>query len=77
MNHEIHETHEQIGPLNQTILSQAKILFKEDCFAIQGAITNDEHRAQLFNYLKATSLRVGLLANFDHFPKATIERIIL
>jgi GxxExxY protein len=36
-----------------------------------------EHRAQLINYLKATSFKLGLLVNFGHFPKAEIERIIL
>jgi len=36
-----------------------------------------EHRAQLFNYLKASNLRLGLLVNFGHHPKAEIERIIL
>jgi len=36
----------------------------------------DDHRAQLQNYLKATGMRVGLLANFSHFPKLEYERIV-
>ncbi|MBI5758373.1 MAG: GxxExxY protein [Planctomycetales bacterium] len=36
----------------------------------------DEHRAQLHNYLKATGYKLGLLANFGHFPKLEYERIV-
>ena len=37
----------------------------------------DEHRAQLFNYLKATGLKLGLLVNFGHHPRLEYERIVL
>jgi GxxExxY protein len=35
-----------------------------------------EHRAQLYNYLKATGMRVGLLVNFGA-QQAKVERIVM
>jgi len=35
------------------------------------------HRAQIHNYLKATSFRLGLLVNFGHHPKVEYERIVI
>jgi len=37
---------------------------------------DDGHRAQVHNYLKATSHRLGLLVNFGHHPKLQYERIV-
>jgi GxxExxY protein len=36
----------------------------------------DEHPTQVYNYLKATGHRVGLLVNFGHFPLVEHERIV-
>lgn len=35
-----------------------------------------EHRAQVHNYLKASGYRLGIIANFGHFPKLQYERIV-
>jgi GxxExxY protein len=40
------------------------------------AALTDLHRAQLQNYLKATGFKLGLLANFGHYPKLEYERIV-
>lgn len=37
---------------------------------------NDEHRAQVHNYLKAAGMKLGLLINFGHHPKLEYERIV-
>ena len=37
---------------------------------------NDEHRAQVHNYLKATGYRLGLLVNFGSKGKLEYERIV-
>jgi GxxExxY protein len=37
----------------------------------------DEHRAQVFNYVRAAGLRLGLLVNFSSYPKVEYERIVV
>jgi GxxExxY protein len=37
---------------------------------------NDEHRAQVHNYLKATGYKLGLLVNFGHHGELEYERIV-
>lgn len=36
-----------------------------------------EHSAQLFNYLRATKMKLGFLVNFGHYPGVEIKRIAL
>ena len=53
------------------------ICFGQVILELKSASTlSDACRAQLHNYLKATGLKVGLLANFGHHPKLEHERIV-
>lgn len=36
----------------------------------------DDHYAQLLNYLHGTGMKVGLLANFGHYPKLEYKRMV-
>jgi GxxExxY protein len=36
----------------------------------------DEHRAQVLNYLSATSCELALLVNFGHYPRIEYERLV-
>ena len=38
---------------------------------------NDDHRAQVHNYLRATGYKLGLLVNFGHYPGVEHERIVV
>ncbi len=35
------------------------------------------HESQVLNYLNATGLRLGILANFGHYPKLEYSRLVL
>ena len=37
---------------------------------------NNQHKAQLLNYLAVTGFKLGLLVNFNSYPKAEIIRIV-
>jgi GxxExxY protein len=38
---------------------------------------NDEHRAQIYHYLRATGYKLGMLVNFGHYPGVEHERIVV
>jgi len=37
---------------------------------------NDQHKAQLMNYMTATGYKLGLLVNFNSYPKSEIIRLV-
>jgi GxxExxY protein len=63
-------------PLKQTYVPDF-VCFEKIVVEIKAvAALTDLHRAQLQNYLKATGFKLGLLANFGHYPKLEYERIV-
>jgi GxxExxY protein len=58
---------------------KADLVCYEDIILELKAISQlaDEHRAQVFNYLKATRKRLGILINFGSYPKLEYDRIVL
>jgi GxxExxY protein len=36
-----------------------------------------EHEAQVFNYLKATGMKMGIIVNFGHNPDLQYKRIVI
>ena len=46
-----------------------------ECKSVAELVNN--HRAQLFNYLRATKMKLGFLVNFGHYPGVEIKRIAL
>ena len=63
--------------LNQTYMPDL-ICYKKIIVEIKAVkeLAN-EHRAQVYNYLRATDLKLAFLVNFGHYLKAQIERIVL
>ncbi len=39
--------------------------------------TTPKHLAQVMNYLNTTNMKLGLIINFGHHPKAEIKRVVV
>ncbi|WP_309607004.1 GxxExxY protein [Phenylobacterium sp.] len=52
-----------------------RLLYPYEAFKIRGIAP--EHRALIFNYLRVTGMKLGLLVNFGAAPKVEIERFAL
>ena len=64
-------------PLNQTYIPDL-ICFDKIIVELKAVSELTKvHKAQLFNYLKASKLHLGLLVNFGYYPKVQIQRVIL
>ncbi len=53
------------------------VLYEKIIMEIKAVVAlNDEHRAQVHNYLRASSFKVGLLVNFGKAGDLEYERIV-
>jgi len=62
----------EVGHYAADIIVQEKVILE---LKAQKQLTK-AHEAQVLNYLKATSIKIGLLINFTH-PKAEVKRYVL
>ena len=65
MNHEIHEIHEKKD------CAMSDMIYSDEVYAIQGAVF------EVYNYLRGTKMKLGLLINFGHYPGVEIKRIVI
>jgi GxxExxY protein len=64
-------------PLKQTYVPDF-VCFRKIILELKAvAQLNDEHRAQVHNYLRATGCKLGMLVNFGHYPGVEHERIVV
>lgn len=62
-------------PLQQTYIPDF-ICYDKIIIEIKGVRNMmPEHQAQLLNYMKATDIKLGFLANFGHHPDVEIKRL--
>ena len=47
------------------------MIYSDEVYAIQGAVF------EVYNYLRGTKMKLGLLINFGHYPGVEIKRIAL
>ena len=60
------------------------IIYKEESYKIVGAafkvynnLGHGAHRSQVYNYLRATGYKLGLLMNFGNTDELEKERIVI
>ena len=65
----------EVGARLRTIKLQVPLRSQSESWKEANVKLASEHRAQVMNYLKATSYQLGILYNFGHYPLLEIIRI--